>query len=254
MRAVNLIPVESRRGGRGSGGSGVHMLLGGLGALVVALAAFVLISNSVTSRKAELARLTTETTQTEAKAAALKPYLDFANLRQKRVATIQALAQSRFPWERAMRQITRVVPSNVWLTHFVGTVAPGISLEEVSGGDTATLRQSVQAPAIQLIGCTYEHAEVSRLMSRLRRMTGVTRVSLATSEKPKDDALNITGAGQLIDDCRASYRIPRFQIVVFFAPLAGTPAAGAPGAAPAPGAGQGTGQPVSNPAPAGGAK
>jgi hypothetical protein len=54
-------------------------------------------------------------------------------------------------------------------------------------------------------------------------MTGVTRVSLATSEKPKDDALNISGAEQLIDDCRASYRIPRFQIVVLFAPLPGMP-------------------------------
>ncbi len=253
MRAVNLIPVEARRGGAGRGGSGAYLLLGGLGALVVAVAAFVLVSNSVTSRKAELARLTTETAQTEAKAAALKPYLDFANLRQKRVATLQALAQSRFPWERAMRQITRVVPANVSLTQFIGTVAPGITVEEVAGGDTSSLRQAVQAPAIQLIGCTSSHSEVSRLMSRLRRMTGVTRVSLATSEKPKDEAVNVTAAG-LTDDCRASYRMPRFQIVVFFAPLPGAPAAGAPGAPPAPGAGQGAPQPASNPGSSGGAK
>ena len=253
MRAFNLIPVESRRGGGSSGGSGVYLLLGGLGALVLAVAAFVFVSNSVTSRKAELAALTVETTRTEAQAAALKPYLDFANLRQKRVSTIQALARNRFPWERTMRQIARVVPSNVWLTQFVGTVAPGITVEEVTGGDSSMLRSAVQAPAVQLIGCTYEHSEVSRLMSRLRRMTGVTRVSLATSEKPKDDAVNVSGPGQLVDDCRFSYRIPRFHIVVFFEPLPGAPAAAAPGAPASPGAaGQGAGQPASNPA--GGAK
>jgi Tfp pilus assembly protein PilN len=169
VRAVNLIPVKVRRGSPGKSGSGVYMLLGGLGALVLAVAAFVFVSNSVTSRQGRSRPPDDRRpTRRRRRRRPLKPYLDFANLRQKRVATIQALAQSRFPWERSMRQIARVIPSNVWLTHFIGTVAPGVTLEEVNGGDTSTLRNGVQAPAIQLIGCTYDHSEVSRLMARLR--------------------------------------------------------------------------------------
>ena len=45
------------------------------------------------------------------------------------------------------------------------------------------LRGSIQAPAISLAGCAPSQPAVARMLSRLRAVDGVTRVSLSKSEK-----------------------------------------------------------------------
>ena len=131
MRAVNLIPSDQRRGGGGGGGSSsgsaVYFVLGALGVLVIAMAAYVLTGNQVTSRKADVAKANQEATTLEQQAATLKPYAQFATLSQSRLQTVASLADSRFDWERAMRDLARALPGDVWLTSLVGTVAPGVS-------------------------------------------------------------------------------------------------------------------------------
>jgi Tfp pilus assembly protein PilN len=250
MRAVNLIPREERRGGHGApgrSGGAVYILLGALSILVVALAAYVLTNNSIQDKKAELAKVTNETTAAEAQAAALRPYREFASLKQTRATTVASLAGSRFDWERVMRQLAIVLPSDVWLTSVVGTVAPGVAFSgggSGSGGGTGSLRSAMQSPAIELLGCTVNQAEVSRVMVRLRQMDGVTRVSLGSSEKVANAAGSTSGAGGNGassggggggGDCRGgNSKFPQFQMVVFFNALAGTPAAGSTGSAAAP--------------------
>jgi Tfp pilus assembly protein PilN len=239
MKAVNLIPPEQRRGSPGTpsrSGGAVYILLGFLGVLVVAVAAYVLTTNSIQDKKAELGRLANKTTAAEAQAAALKPYRDFAAMRQTRAATVSSLAASRFDWERAIRQLSIVLPDDVWLTSLVGTVAPGVSLSGGAGSSSA-LRGAQQGPAIELIGCTTSQAEVARVMVRLRQMDDVTRVSLSSSDESASAAGSTSGAspsasggGSASGDCRrASTRFPQFQVVIFFRPLAGATAGGGSG-------------------------
>lgn len=268
MRAVNLIPLDERRGSAAAGrsGSGVYLLLGGLGTLLVLLVAYVLVSNTINQRKGELVRVSKEAARVEAQAEALKPYRDFAELRQKRVATVTALATSRFDWERTMRQIARVLPGDVSLTSLTATVAPGVTAGGTGGGATTnSVRGAVNAPAVELVGCTSSQAEVSRVMSRLRRMTGVTRVTLSsseTSEQQQGGSNSAVGAAASTDCKSASTTRPQFSITVFFQPLAGaaqaapgTPGAPAPGPQPAPAPSGGSGaQPASNPASGGAAR
>ena len=240
MRAVNLIPAEARRGSGAPGrsGSAVYVLLGALAVAVVAIFSYVLVQNSVSDRQAELTKVTRDANAAQAQAAALKPYSEFAQLSQTRVQTVNSLANSRFDWEQAMRDLALVLPSNVWLTSFVGTVAPGISFGDTgagSGSNTGTLRSSQPVPAVELVGCADSQAEVARVLSRLRLVRGVTQVSLASSEKA--DAVSASGGGggggaAGDTDCRhGSDKFPQFQVVAFFKPLPGVP-----GRAPAPGA------------------
>jgi Tfp pilus assembly protein PilN len=238
MKAVNLIPPDQRRagaGGPGRSGAGVYVLMGALGVLVAAVAVMVFTSNSINSRKAELAKVTQEAASVEAQANALKPYRDFAMLREKRLATVAGLATSRFDWERAMSQLSRVLPSSVSLISLTGSVAPGTA---VAGAGGATLRSAINAPAVDLVGCASSQTEVSRVMSRLRRMTDVTKVALSASEKSEQRGASSspapTGAAAGETDCRVgSEERPQFTLTVFFKPLAGA-AAAAPGAAAAP--------------------
>jgi len=196
------------------------VLLGGLAALVLAASAYVLTSNQVNDRKAHLAQVEQQASVAEAQAAALRPYRDFAALGDRRVATIRSLVASRFDWERALRQLSRVLPTDVWLTSLSGTVAPGAG-GGGGAGDSGALRGQVQAPAIELAGCTSSQSAVSRVLARLRRMDGVQRVSLASSDKGAlavkgtsgPSATTSAGAG----DCRAgSDQRPQFSLVIFF--------------------------------------
>jgi Tfp pilus assembly protein PilN len=226
VRAVNLIPSEQQRGAGGAAGIATNVLLGGLAAVVVAVGVLVLLDNTVNSRRGDLARVSSEAAVTELRAAALKPYRDFATMRQTRSQTVAALAASRFDWERVMGELSRALPSNVWLTSLVGTVAPGVSVEGTgSAGGTGSLRGAVPSPAIELVGCTTSQAEVSRVMARLRLLHGVTRVALASSEKSQTTG-TASGGGSAgsadSSDCRNGHtHLPKFELVVFFqAPVA----------------------------------
>jgi Tfp pilus assembly protein PilN len=235
VRAVNLIPAEQQRGGgagsAGRTGGAVYVLLGGLAVVVIALAAWVLTNNAITDHKAELAKVNKEANIATAQAAALRPFREFAQLRVDRVLTVQSLARSRFDWQRAFTDLARVIPSDVWLTSMVATVKPGVSFGGSGGGapdsgDTGQLRGALQVPAIELVGCTLDQAEVARVMTRLRLITGVQRVSLASSIKSQTAVVGsaasaTSGAGGASggasDDCRhGSRKFPKFSLVIFF--------------------------------------
>ncbi len=236
MRAVNLIPAEERRGAggvAGRSGGAAYVLLGALTLLVLMMGAYLMTSRGLDDKRAELVRSKQQADAAEAKASQLSAYTQFAQLRAKRVETVRSLTASRFDWAFALREVSRVVPDDAWLTSLTGTVAPGVNVEG-GGTQTGSLRSGVQAPAIEISGCTTSQSAVATMMARMRLIDGVQRVGLASSEK-SDSATGGGGAaagGGGGGDCRnGSDRFPKFDLIVFFKPVA---AAAAPQAAAAP--------------------
>lgn len=237
MRAVNLIPGDATRAGGRSGG-GAYLVLVVLAALVAGVSYYVLTSNAIADRHQQLAQLQVQTRAAQAQAEATRPYRDFAALAQARVQTVRQLGAARFDWHRALSQLSRVMPDDVWLSSLLGTVAPGVSVEGGDSGATSALRSALPNPAIEMTGCTTSHDSVVRLISRLRLIDGVQRVALADSTK--DAATGATGgggggggAGGTSGDCRHGHpNLPQFDLVIFFAPLPAvpSPSAGADGA------------------------
>ena len=221
MRAINLIPSDQRRGmTRGLRPVASYLVIAGLVAVVVMGSLYAVAGHKVADRTSELARVTAQAQAAEARADALAPYTRFADMSQKRIATVTSLADSRFDWAHVMHEVGRVIPSDAWLTSMTGTVAPGVSLEGASG-QTGALRSAIGVPALELIGCTTSQSKVARMMSRMRLIDGVTRVALNASEKNEGVG---GGAGE---DCRGtSTKFPQFSIVVYFAPKTAAPATG----------------------------
>jgi Tfp pilus assembly protein PilN len=220
MRAVNLLPADLRRAGSGGGsgsGAGAYALLGALALALIVVSAWAISSRQVTDRGAEVARLNAEAAAAEAQAGSLSSYEQTVKVAQTRRQAVVSLIEGRFDWAGALEDVSRTVPDNAWLTSITGTTAPGVAVE---GGGSNPLRASVAAPAIEVIGCTTSHEEVSRLISRLRAMKGVTRVALATSEKNDSagDAGRSDSAGATANgDCTAgSDQRPKFNLVVFY--------------------------------------
>ena len=253
MRAVNLLPPDLRSGPKGSApavstgvensGPGAFIVLGVLAFCVAALATYVLAGNTVKDREAELAAATAKSAVVSQQVAALKPYADFESVANTRVQTVTDLANSRFDWEQALRDLSRAVPADVT----IGTLKGSLAGTAATPGATAT----DAAPTIQLAGCTYSQTKVAELMARLRTIDGVTKVELTKSDK---EATSGAGSGDRTAPSASGYcgkaDVPAFMLNVVFkgatAPAAtGTAAAGTPPTT--------TSAPAASPAPAGAA-
>jgi Tfp pilus assembly protein PilN len=218
MRAVNLIPSDQQRGAGGAAGKsggGAYILLGALALAVVLIGAYVHAGKSVTDKKAQLADVTAQAQAAEAKATSLQSYTKFTAMRAKRVDTVTQLAASRFDWAHALREVSRVLPENAWLTSLTATTSPTVT---ISGAGAGTLRSAITAPAIVIQGCTTSQAAVSKLLARLRLIDGVQRVSL--EDATKGDATSATGTSASAGgsgDCRGGHaKFPIFNVDVFF--------------------------------------
>jgi Tfp pilus assembly protein PilN len=202
MRPVNLIPPEQRRGERvpTRTGPAAYALVAGLALALAAITALVLTSNQISDRKAEVAELEAEQAAARERADSLRPYAEFANLEQARVQTVTSLAESRFDWERAMRELALVIPEDIWLTTLTGTVRQDVSLETAAGGQTS-LREGIAGPALEMSGCGRDHEAVAAFIAALEDIDGVTRVAVSRSERSDDTGStgSTGGAGGAID-------------------------------------------------------
>jgi Tfp pilus assembly protein PilN len=217
VRAINLIPPEEQRS-RGPGRAGVlsYVVVGVLVAALAGVTALVVTNRQINDRKAEVAQLEQQRTAAEARAQSLQAFAEFRSMQEARTATLTSLAQSRFDWERVIRELSRVLPAHVWLTGLEGTVSPDVQLKtsiDVPG------REAVAGPALEIIGCTVGQAAVGSFAAALRDIDGVTRVTVFESERPTPDASGAAAAGAEAgssDDCRTLDVITRFEIVVAF--------------------------------------
>jgi Tfp pilus assembly protein PilN len=230
VRPVNLIPAEDRRGEQAPLRSGpvVYVLVAAFVALLAGVTALVLVDNQIAEREGEVARLEVKDAEAKAKAESLAAYVEFRNLSEQRVATVASLADSRFDWERVMRELALVLPEDVWLVGLTATAAPAVTVEGASGD--SNLRGAAPGPALELTGCATGQETVAGFVTALKDIEGVTRVAVASSELPakgNDAAGSGGGGGESSDDeCRTRPTIAKFEIVAAFdaAPVP-TPAA-----------------------------
>jgi Tfp pilus assembly protein PilN len=257
VRPVNLIPKEERRSESpfaGRSGGGVYVVLGVLGAAVLAVLAVVLTSNGITDRKDKLAELKRKQATAETAAAALRPYGTFVDLQKKRVETVDSLVNSSFNWGRVIRSLAKTIPSDVWLTTVKGTVAPGVELDTTgsgSGGSLEGLRANATSPTVELIGCTYTQDKVARMMVDMRNISDVTDVVLGKSERPESTQTQPSGGqGGSAGECRTNYHITKFEILVVLGGASTAATAASPGSTSSPvGQAQSTASPSSSPTP-----
>ena len=116
MKAVNLIPTDQRRAqASGAQAGSSYVVLGVLAVLLLMAVAYVFTSNNVNSRTSDAAAAKSEADQLEAQVAARGAYTNFSQLKEQRIASVRTVADTRFDWERLMRELSRVMPSGSWI-------------------------------------------------------------------------------------------------------------------------------------------
>ncbi|HKB51814.1 MAG TPA: hypothetical protein VKC63_10320 [Solirubrobacterales bacterium] len=223
MRPVNLIPPEERRGEQAPLRTGPlpYILLGALVAVLIGVTAMVLVDNQISKSKSEVAKLEGEDAVASARAQQLVSYTQFRSMSEQRVATVQSLADSRFDWERVMRELALVLPSNVWLVGLTATASPTVSVDGGGGSSGADLRAQAPGPALELNGCASGQEAVAGFVTALKDIDGVTRVGVESSELGEEkEAVSSTEVGANTglsgDECRTRDFIAKFALVVAF--------------------------------------
>jgi Tfp pilus assembly protein PilN len=225
MRPIDLIPPEQRQGAHAPMRTGPipYILVGGLAAVLVAVALLILSGNQVSEREGELAELKRENAVAKERAEGLVAYTQFQTLHEQRLLTIASLADSRFDWERVMRELSLILPSDVWLTTLEASASSGAGAGSGGGSGGGDLRGLIPGPALALSGCATGQEAVAGFVTALKDIDGVTRVGVQSSELPdQEEGAGVSGgsaesgSGGGGDECRTRAFIAKFQLVVAF--------------------------------------
>ena len=200
MRPINLIPDEERRTGVVTRtGPVAYLLVGALAVLLIGVVMLVLFNNSISDREGEVARLETEKAAASAQATKLSPYIHFKQVSEDRTRTIAELADSRFDWVRVIRQLSLVLPGDVYFESFGASGGGG------EGG--------VAGPSLNINGCADGQPAVAGFVASLKEIDGVTRVELNNSTV-NDEAGEGGGSGGGTPCARSG--AARFEVIVAF--------------------------------------
>jgi Tfp pilus assembly protein PilN len=221
MNAVNLLP-ESTRGHRPSGklAGSAYAVVGLLVAVLVMAVVYVVTSNDISDKQTKIAAAEAEAEEARARAGSFTAFSDFAEIKEARLASVQTLAAVRFDWERLMREVSHVIPSDIWLVDMTASTIP----QDSSGGTAPT--GSVDAtggtaalnPSLALSGCATGQASVANLMVRLRKLHRSEDVQLTESARQED--VGVGGAATTDSVASSSDGCPpgryRFEVTVSF--------------------------------------
>jgi Tfp pilus assembly protein PilN len=229
VKAVNLLPEKHRprKPTGGKSGSG-YIVLGVLGAVLIAVLGYVLTLNSINSSQSQITEAKIEAARLNDEANSLGPYGDFAKIKVERVASVKQLASQRFDYERLVLELAHVLPADVWLTSATasdsGEDGAASSAPAPAAGTAAV--PVVTGPTLTLQGCARDQSEVAVTLVRLRELQGATDVTLDHSTRGADTGSSTPGAAQSGGSdtgCGTTGGKPNyaFQANVTFAPLTG---------------------------------
>ena len=178
MRAVNLLPSTGVEGGRKRPPVPVLVGCGGMVLVTAFLALSVLSASSkVGKEKHEL-----EAAQITLSGLPVPPppspvVAALPQQRQDRVGALSSVLTQRIAWDRVMREVSEVVPSDVWLVNLDAT-APDASAAAAAANPVAGDTNF----GFEVRGCTYSQDAVARFLARLGVVPDLQDMTLTKSD------------------------------------------------------------------------
>jgi Tfp pilus assembly protein PilN len=199
MRAVNLLPREGPKRRR-------RLTLVVQLALVAPFvvgsllaAGYLLASSKVNDGKATLQALQDELAALPQPITPAETNSALAIQRDQRIAALASALQTRVAWDRVLREVSSVLPEDVWLTTLSAqspqasvaappaTTTPTTTSSDTGGETTTTVPAPAPVPAatapLKLVGYTYSQEGVARFLSRLSVIPDLQDVKLIQSSQ-----------------------------------------------------------------------
>ncbi len=180
MRAVNLLPREATKQSKKLTDQMPALVGAGCGVFITGVLAlgFMHESGSVKSTQRELEQAKKELANTPrpAKVApVVDPNAQLAGEKSARITAVSTVVGARIGWDRILREFSLVLPDDVSLT--------SLSLQTPQASATTPGVTTVGAPApvsMTIVGETYSHDSVARLLARLALIPELSDVTLSS--------------------------------------------------------------------------
>jgi Tfp pilus assembly protein PilN len=175
MRAVNLLPGDATEGRKTPA---LPVLVGCGGTVLVTLfLAFTFLSASKTVGARKQALSDAQATLASIPQPAAPPAI-VAQLPQQKADRVTALASvlgQRIAFDRILREVSQIVPSDVWLQSLTASVPTAAAPGAAPGTPTG----------FQISGYTYSQDAVARFLARLEVVPDLTEVTLGSAQGTK---------------------------------------------------------------------
>jgi Tfp pilus assembly protein PilN len=190
MRAVNLLPQKERRTPGFAGAKaplavvGVVAVLGGIGFYGYSL------HSQVNDVKSDVATATATRDGLRDQLGAFQAAQAREAAQEVRTGAVVGLVTGRVNWERLIRDLSAVMPDDVWLTNLKGqtdvATTPTAATAAAPNVNVATVPQG-----IHLDGYAYTQDQVAQLMARVATVPGLGEPRLASSEVQAGDQKDV---------------------------------------------------------------
>ena len=173
MRAVNLLPRDEVKRSFEAKRGVVFGAAGGAALVTVLLVTMTMSAGgAIGEKQAELDAVRAEIAAIPAPVAAEAGNDDeLVAAKGARVGALSSALTSRVPWDRVLRQVSLILPEDVWLTNLTAS-APVAS----------TTAPAETASGFTLTGSTYSQNGVARFLSRLSVLPDLKNVRLQSSQ------------------------------------------------------------------------
>jgi Tfp pilus assembly protein PilN len=191
MKAVNLLPREvTKTKSRRPSAPLITGFVTGVVVLTVLAAAYFKESANVSQKRTELQAARAELALVPAPATPDTSVSTLSGEQAKRVTALQSALNGRVAWDRVLREVSLVLPSDVWLSSLTlqapnsTTAIPGTGTTGTTTPTTTTPSTTSTAPSdFVMNGQSFSHVGVARLMSRLALVPDLERVTLNHSTR-----------------------------------------------------------------------
>jgi Tfp pilus assembly protein PilN len=190
MRGFNLMPTEDSRQAAGRRPSTAQLVLAVVALVVLAgLGSVFLMTNaSVADKEREYAALVDELAAKDVPLEQPKAVggtdTGLVQERDGRTGALAAALGGRIAWDRLLRDLSLVLPDDVWLKGLTGTSA----VPAASGGSAPPVdpnAAAAQTSTFQVVGYTRRHEGVAQFLSRLSVLPEIESASLVNATVTK---------------------------------------------------------------------
>ena len=186
MRAFDLMPKEeAREKGTRLGLAKIAIALLGLVLLAGLAAAYLYAGAGVMSKQGELDDLRAKLAELEVPAEEPEAAPALAGEGQARTTALSAALAIRIAWDRILREVSLVVPEDVWLTQLSASTP-----NAVPGGAAAApaaTTGSASPNSLSAVGFARSQESVALFLSRLESIPELTTVQLQASTRTESD-------------------------------------------------------------------
>jgi Tfp pilus assembly protein PilN len=186
VRAVNLLPrdLEKTKSRRQSPPVLTGVIVGVVVIAVLAIG-FVQASTNVSHKRTELDAARAELALIPSPVVPDSISSTLAGQRMLRIAALQSALNGRIGWDRVLREISLVLPEDVWLSGLTLEAPAFTPLVPIPGGTTEAVPNTptTAVTGFTMNGKAFSHEGVARLLSRLALVPDLEHVTLGHSTR-----------------------------------------------------------------------